>query len=870
MRTTVFLLLFFLIFGSALAQEEAQHKEPVAAKLATLEELGKALGSDDFEERNTAGKAIWQWGESALDFLQKLESSRDPELAARAANLRYQIRCGILPDTPPEIVKILNGYLNADATARERIARELEEGEHFEYILRLHALEEDGDTKKILREIVNESIPTLIKKYLVENNMSEVRKLLSFADDFDGKIQHASFLQHQGELDQEIARLKEFQDPDSVSRYLACLRVKGDLPLIQSEATRLGDFQLAGRAAVLMGDPVPLYQERLKSHELEAAQKIVLKLLIARAEGDYEREQKLAASLEKIAQSKREPVEREIARNSLYIAGLTEALHRLNDENEFEEAYEFYATFDLDEKIPKLLGLPGNQLSQKWLKGKLAELMGALLRDDLASEPESRLQSACFFFENRGDYEAVSTIIKGVFETYRTSGKGSIQELSSYYIDVFPNGSLGAIAHEIDHFKLSFGEVVRNHHSRYGSSFLWLWSQAKEIDPEISTLESLRLLNAYTGASTMSREEFGKWNEVLLQRVKDAKPEVKERECARLNGLWTSFGPASAKWELYNIPEYGENRFIEAAWLGTRLGRYDEALELLKSGDPESAVYQNGLILYQKALLEAKNGKADESLKTMLKAELFGGGTANFCRACSIYQSVYGHEKEAYEELIKTVLRSSEDFPYLSNIMSSLFQRAITLEKWDQASALAGVYHLQPSRFNSTRYLVKAFEYKFATAMSLLKKGKREEAVSLLEEAHSMIPANGSLADYFLPVLRAHGLKALHDRLCQKTLGLIRRKIEIYPSDHAAKNTFAWIASRANRNLDEAEKMITEALEVDQLSPALMDTYAEVKFAQGKRDEAIQWSERAVDFDISEPQIHEQLRRFKTGAFPTP
>ena len=43
MRTTVFLLLFFLIFGSALAQEEAQHKESVAAKLATLEELGKAL-----------------------------------------------------------------------------------------------------------------------------------------------------------------------------------------------------------------------------------------------------------------------------------------------------------------------------------------------------------------------------------------------------------------------------------------------------------------------------------------------------------------------------------------------------------------------------------------------------------------------------------------------------------------------------------------------------------------------------------------------------------------------------------------------------------------------------------------------------------
>lgn len=866
MKMTAFLLLFSLTLGGVSAQEEVEEK-----KQPTFEVLHLALASDDFEKRNAAGQAIWLHGEEALDFLHKLESDSDPELAVRAARIRYKIRCGILPDTPPEIVEILEGYQGADAVAKERIAKQLKEGGHYEYILRLYSLEENEDIKMILRKMVNDSIPNLIQKFIAEDNMSEVGKLLRFANDFDGLIRYASFLQLQGELDEEISRLKEFEDLDSISRYLSCLRVKGDLPLLKKEATRLGDLKLAALAALLMGDPIPLHEERLASGELEVAQQILMKLLIARLKGDQEGESKKAASLVKIATESIDPSERYFARMGLYTAGLTEEAGEVASKGGFNESYEYLVFLDQDEKVPALLGINNFTITNRWLKEQMAALTGELLQENDEGEVMTRLRTVCFFYENRGDYQTVSRLLSGMLDVHRASGKEEIIDLCVYYLSAFPRGSLAAVAREVNKFKLHFGELIQAHGENLGrSSLLWLWNESKEIDPDLTTLETLSLLNAYVGAGTLSFEEFQKWNEILLNKVKEAEPDERYRLAARLQNLWAGFGPASAIHELFEIPEYGEKRFVASSWYASRLGRYEEALALLESADPESYLNTSGSILYRKGLLLQKNGQPEAAEETFMKAQLYGGGVSNFCFFNARYQNSYGQEEECYNELVKCILRSSKEFRYLPNAMRLLLDRAVSLKKWKQASALAGSYHLYDETQNSGGLLLKAYEYHYTHGLALLEEGKKDEAIAVLEKSHAMIPASGSLADYFFPALREYGLDALHDRLCQETLALMRRKIEVFPTDHSAKNTFAWIASRANRNLSEAEEMITLALKDDPLSPALMDTYAEVKFAQGDRKTAVEWSKRAVEYDIEDDAIRGQLRRFKSGAFPQP
>ena len=153
--------------------------------------------------------------------------------------------------------------------------------------------------------------------------------------------------------------------------------------------------------------------------------------------------------------------------------------------------------------------------------------------------------------------------------------------------------------------------------------------------------------------------------------------------------------------------------------------------------------------------------------------------------------------------------------------------------------------------------------------MVALEDGRREDAIRVLREAHGLIPQDGILADDFFPALREVDLIELHDELFAKSAELIRENIRFFPKDHNMKNTFGWLASRANRALDEAEGYLKEALEARPLSEAYLDTLAEVYFAKGDREKAVEWSNRSLDQEITDSQLRQQNRRFRFAPFPS-
>ena len=50
--------------------------------------------------------------------------------------------------------------------------------------------------------------------------------------------------------------------------------------------------------------------------------------------------------------------------------------------------------------------------------------------------------------------------------------------------------------------------------------------------------------------------------------------------------------------------------------------------------------------------------------------------------------------------------------------------------------------------------------------------------------------------------------------------------------------------------------------------PAYLDTMAELKFAQGDRKAALEWSQRSVSFAPFEDMIRAQHERFRTAPLP--
>lgn len=131
-----------------------------------------------------------------------------------------------------------------------------------------------------------------------------------------------------------------------------------------------------------------------------------------------------------------------------------------------------------------------------------------------------------------------------------------------------------------------------------------------------------------------------------------------------------------------------------------------------------------------------------------------------------------------------------------------------------------------------------------------------------------MFPSDGTLADHFFPALREAGLIKEHDEWFEKSWDKINAIITRYPESDNSMNTAGWLASRANRRLDEAEKLLKIALKQNPRQPAYLDTMAEIYFAKKDRKKAIEWSNLSANYSPDDSMIRKQNARFLNGAFP--
>jgi len=170
--------------------------------------------------------------------------------------------------------------------------------------------------------------------------------------------------------------------------------------------------------------------------------------------------------------------------------------------------------------------------------------------------------------------------------------------------------------------------------------------------------------------------------------------------------------------------------------------------------------------------------------------------------------------------------------------------------------------------YSSESPLYERFYADFSKGMYLNEMGESRKAEEQIRAAHDLISGSGALADEFFPALREAGLTKLHDELIEDSLSVARSIIEAYPQDANARNNFGWLASRAMKRLDEAKVHMDEAVRLAPRSRAYLDTLAEVWFAMGDREKAVEWSKRSLQNGVTDFQLRAQHRRFQFGEFP--
>ncbi|MGJ8697033.1 MAG: hypothetical protein ACSHYF_12000 [Verrucomicrobiaceae bacterium] len=863
MKRFTFLALL-IVLGFLRADEKA--KPPVKM---TLPELREALGSEDFKVRDQANEQIWGMGDEALVFLAELQNGDDPELAARAERLRRKIRVGIGPETPAELAAELELYgLTNEENTKKRIIRYLTDNDFYEYLLRLRSLEADEKIQEYLDETITRVLPSMLRKHLIAGETEQARVLLKIGSDFTSMIRYGSFLQQEGELDAEIELLKDTGDEELQARYLAYLRVKGDLPVLRSEAARLGDELTEATAALLMGDYLPLVRYQLKNKNHSLVNQIYLKWLLARSEGDTGRMERLVSSLKTQAVGGADELQ---ARANLYRMGLAGVAKETIAEDDWATLRFHYQLMDRYEDDLETMGLKvGESVPEKWLAEKKEAMLLNFRQDQEGGEPLNYLFQAGRFYENRGEIEKSAAIFKVFFDGLRKIKDEERVGWSESVISFSPRGGTRAIAREVDEFDLNIGEFVAEVYGSEGHA-LWLYNLIKEEEPGIGSLKMLQLMSSFFGVLDVPLKEFELWNERIKTVAMEAWKKGEPKAMGYLLSLWQDFGRASQLWEIYEIEGVLKGEEYRKAYLAVQMGKREVAFDLYREMKVDPARTSPGY-LYLKGLAIRAGGDEDAAGELLEQAHCFGLGDSSFLRSIAFYHENYGESVESYELMKKAFLRSEKavlETDYSSsNLVYLMGERLLAARKWKEAAAMleaAAIASMSSSPVAQLRARLKA---DCAHGMLAFEEGRPEEGRKWIEEAHANYPVGGSLADEFFPAMREAGLIDLHDRLCQKTLEILRKNVRDFPLDASSKNSFAWVASRANRNLEEAEEMMKEALELDPTSAAMLDTMGEVQFALGRREEAVKWSLRSVDQAVSEVAIRNQLRRFRTGEFP--
>src|SRR5688572_3784104 len=85
------------------------------------------LASDTFERRETSTNFLWRAWPASRSALEAAAKSKDAEVSLRAKRVLDQVRYGILPETPPQIVQLIGKYREGDANAKRDTLRQLRE-----------------------------------------------------------------------------------------------------------------------------------------------------------------------------------------------------------------------------------------------------------------------------------------------------------------------------------------------------------------------------------------------------------------------------------------------------------------------------------------------------------------------------------------------------------------------------------------------------------------------------------------------------------------------------------------------------------------------------------------------------------------------
>ncbi len=899
MKTPIFLIVFALMPFASTTTAEPEKPATVPAELhdKNIDTLVRDLADERFQVREQASKDLWELGDVALPALQEAAKSADPEQAFRARELVRKIQLHITPGTDPAVLAMVERYGKASPNEKFIILSSMTEKRAWRQLLKLYASEPQDEIRRKLAPMMEGVSVRAARDSLSKGNSREARELLEMAPaNAESLLALAEYHRTHGTLEAELERTKAIRGKKSQLWQLALQRAAGNLTAARDAANAAGETRIAAVMATLMGDPLPWlhsfkgnrqedpFANDPNSREGDDITAVGNAALAKRWLNQPPRPKDLEL-LNKVVRSPNSGNASVIAMSTLFLLGESASA---------EKAYAAisplgaFRHFDSLERIPdafRTLGLDLDRPDYKtWVEKRFKNITTSDIEDEHeVSNDGEELVALANFFERRGLHVQARAVFSAPLAALAEKDSNNFVEfLGKLFGDRQSQAAAPQLARQVGIIwagednprwdqlvAAAFGddEEVRN----------W-WKWLEELAPNSSRVERFDGMFALFNMEGDPARLREKWLD-LAWKLTDATPvESRTVLLERISALGTLTGDVTTALKAWDqLPEgsraktfWGEGIFYLSAaerWNDAAALIIRQIDDLVKSKE----AHNPGLHAYAAAALRKAGRAADAAVHEQWAEKLALGDASIAIQIGNGYAFGLDYAR-ADEWWARAAREASPGSPELATALRHLADSLMKAEKWKETAAvcevLARMVASSEDRFaNPLLYLRARLQADMARAVTLMK-SDRPTALRILANCHRSFASDGSLADFFFPTLRKVGLIKEHDAWFDTSWDLMTHILKLYPECDNSLNTAAWFASRALRKLDEAETYLTKALALKPDQSAFLDTMAEIQFAKGRREQALEWSKKAVYHLPSDPQLRQQQEKFRTEAFP--
>ncbi|MEO1856662.1 MAG: hypothetical protein ABGY95_04765, partial [Rubritalea sp.] len=534
----------------------------------------------------------------------------------------------------------------------------------------------------------------------------------------------------------------------------------------------------------------------------------------------------------------------------------------------YNETYarSYFSSQEYSDEEFELLGTPNPvtqpQKFELWLQAEIKRE----LDDDLAllEEQSSKVEELVRFYYNRGEREQSLRILKPLLDALLDDGDDRwfkiVGELPIYGMGELVAQLAGERGNEDNTYLQLSHEIFGN-----VEEMDCIWNQVEELSVGATDLERFQSVLELMGVDHGLTSE----KKSILNQIEDRLELAKGR--ARVDLLVALAFAAERRNDFEAMLDYYKELCEDRGLLEEREFHLKYQLaaevvfdweELVKSYDLRPASYLKSPTRLARYAIAKRNLGEKEFADTLLNQAILLtlGQTKELNEFAAVLHECGARNdaKTIWLEHIACLDVGSWGFYYTLNYINHQSRFAINEADWKLASSLSLAeltFLLEPSLRPSHYYTTLRSGYTaiYTAGMALLERGDKSGALDMLEYAHGILPGDGTLADDFFPGLVGTPLKKEVSKWFNESWNHIEKEIAAYPNDHNARNTVAWLGSRAGMRLDDSLKHAKFALRFQPQQPAYLDTLAEVYFAKRDRANAIKFS------DIS-------LSHIKTGA----